>query len=193
MSDFLRFVSEARSCRRFAQEERIGRDDLLRLTECASRAPCARNAQVLRYILVSSPEKCAELFAHLRWAGALKDWDGPAEGERPAAYAAVLIPRNGGPLVYMDAGIAAQTLQLAAHSKGIGCCMHASFAGEACTALLRVPGDMRIALILALGAPREERRLAPMPADGNFNYWRDARGVHFVPKRALSELVLAEL
>jgi nitroreductase len=129
----------------------------------------------------------------MRWAGALKDWDGPAEGERPAAYAALLVPRNCSALVYMDAGIAAQTIQLAAHTKGIGCCMHASFAGEACAALLRVPDDMRIALILALGAAKEERRLAPMPADGNFNYWRDAQGVHYVPKRAPAELVLAEL
>jgi hypothetical protein len=71
--------------------------------------------------------------------------------------------------------------------------MHASFNKEACSALLGVPEGMQIALLLALGAAKEERRLAPMPADGNFNYWRDGDGVHFVPKRTPKELVLAEL
>ena len=191
--DFLQLVSEARTCRRFAQDARIGQDDLNWLLECASRAPCGRNAQVLRYVLVSSPEKCAELFVHTRWASALKDWDGPAEGERPTAYIAVLTPRESTAIMHMDAGIAAQTIQLAAHTRGIGCCMHASFVRPACMEVLQVPADMQIALILALGMVREERRLAPMPANGDFAYWRDAQGVHYVPKRSVSELTLARL
>jgi len=190
---FLQVVSAARTCRRFVQDTRISKDDLDWLVECVSRAPCGRNAQVLRYVLVSSPEKCAELFVHMRWAGALKDWDGPVDGERPTAYIAVLSPKESTALMNMDVGIAAQTIQLAAHTRGIGCCMHASFARPACMALLRVPEDMQIALILALGIAREERRLASMPASGDFVYWRDAQGVHYVPKRAVSELVLAKL
>ena len=191
--DFLNFVSEARSCRRFVQEKAISKDDLLWLLTCAAYTPCARNAQVLRYVAVHSPQKCAELFASTRWAGALKDWGGPHEGERPTGYIAILSPVDCISLVHMDLGIAAQTIQLAAHSKGMGCCMHASFAREACTNLLQVPENMQIGLILALGMAKEERRLAPMPADGNFNYWRDERQVHHVPKRGLDELVLAVL
>ncbi|MCL2123480.1 MAG: nitroreductase family protein, partial [Desulfovibrionaceae bacterium] len=136
---FLQVVSEARTCRRFAQDARVSQNDLDWLLECASRTPCARNAQVLRYVLVSSPEKCAELFPHTRWAGALKDWDGPEEGERPTAYIAVLSPKESTALMHMDAGIAAQTMQLAAHTRSIGCCMHASFTRPACTELLHVP------------------------------------------------------
>ena len=191
--DFLQLVSGARTCRRFVQDARISRDDLDWLMECVSRAPCGRNAQVLRYVVASSPEKCAELFVHMRWAGALKDWDGPTEGERPTAYIAILSPKESTALMHMDTGIAAQTIQLAAHTRGIGCCMHASFMRPACMEALRVPEDMQIALILALGAAREERRLAPMPASGEFAYWRDAQGVHYVPKRAVSELTLAWL
>jgi hypothetical protein len=161
--------------------------------ECVSRTPCGRNAQVLRYVLVSSPENCAALFVHTRWAGALKDWDGPAEGERPTAYIAILAPKESTAIMHMDVGIAAQTLQLAAHTKGIGCCMHASFERPACMALLHVPDDMHIALILALGMAKEERRLASMPANGDFAYWRDAQGVHHVPKRPVAEVVLARL
>ena len=191
--EFLQVVSEARTCRRFVQDAGISRDDLYWLMECASRTPCGRNAQVLRYVLVSSPEKCAELFPHTRWAGALKDWGGPAEGERPAAYFAILSPDKSTAVMHMDIGIAAQTIQLAAHTRGIGCCMHASFERPACMDLLRVPEGMNIGLILALGMAREERRLAPMPANGDFTYWRDAQSVHHVPKRTVPELVLAWL
>jgi nitroreductase len=191
--DFLQLVSEARTCRRFVQAARIGQEDLNWLLECASRTPCGRNAQVLRYVLVSSPEKCAALFVHTRWAGALKDWDGPVEGERPTAYIAILVPKECTALMHMDVGIAAQTLQLAAHARGIGCCMHASFMRPACMELLQVPEDMQIDLILALGVAKEERHLAPMPANGAFDYWRDAQGVHYVPKRTASELTLARM
>ena len=191
--DFLKLVSEARTCRRFVQEKPMSKDDLLWLLTCASYSPCARNAQVLRYIAVHSPQKCAELFAHTRWAGALKDWGGPQEGERPTGFIAILSPKDCIALVHMDVGIAAQNIQLAAHSKGLGCCMHASFAREACTSLLQVPENMNIGLLLGLGVAREERRLAPMPKDGNFNYWRDEQAVHYVPKRSLEELVLAVL
>jgi len=191
--DFLQLVSEARTCRRFVQDKRISPDDLDWLMACAGRVPCARNAQVLRYILVSSPEKCAELFVHTRWAGALKDWGGPVEGERPTAYIAILTPSESTALMHMDVGIVAQTIQLAAYTRGIGCCMHASFVRSSCMELLRVPANMQIDLILAFGMAKEERRLAPMPASGEFAYWRDAQGVHYVPKRAVSELVLARL
>ncbi|MDR2696726.1 MAG: nitroreductase family protein [Deltaproteobacteria bacterium] len=191
--DLLQLASEARTCRRFVQDARIGQDDLHWLMECVRCAPCGRNAQVLRYVLVGSPEKCADLFVHLRWAGALKDWDGPAEGERPTAYIAVLTPKEPTAVMHMDVGIAAQTIQLAAHTRGIGCCMHASFVRPACMELLQAPGDMHIALILALGMAREERRLASMPAGGDFAYWRDAQGVHYVPKRTAAALTLAWL
>ena len=191
--DFLHIVSKARTCRRFVQDTRISQDDLNWLMECVSRTPCGRNAQVLRYVLESSMEKCAELFPHTRWAGALKDWDGPVEGERPTAYIAILSPKESTMIMHIDVGIAAQTIQLAAHTRGIGCCMHASFERAACKAMLHVADDMQIALILALGMAKEERRLAPIPASGAVDYWRDAQGVHHVPKRAVSELVLARL
>ncbi len=191
--DFLQLVSEARSCRRFMQDKRMGLENLRWLIECAARTPSARNAQVVRYALVHSPEKCAEIFPFTNWAGALKDWGGPFEGERPTGYIAVLHPKEHTSLMIMDVGIASQTIQLAAHTRGIGCCMHASFKREACTTLLGVPENLQIGLVLGLGYAKEERRLAPMPADSGFNYWRDAQGVHYVPKRSLAELVLVEM
>lgn len=52
---------------------------------------------------------------------------------------------------------------------------------------------MEIALLMGLGVAKEKRVIAEMPADGSFTYWRDADGVHHVPKRSLDELIVKEL
>ena len=188
--DFKELVYTARTCRRFAEDQRLGAENLTFLVDCARVSPCARNAQVLRYAIVHSPEACAAFFPHTRWAGALKDWGGPFPGERPTGYIGILMPKDAGKLVHMDVGIAAQSIQLAASSHGWGCCMHASFDPIKCAELMQVPEDMTIGLVLGLGVAVEERCIAPMPADGGFGYWRDAQQVHHVPKRDMAEVLL---
>ncbi len=187
--DFATLVKEARSCRRFNESERLGAEALAWLVDCARITPCARNAQGLRYIAAESKKACDALFPHTRWAGALSNGT-PIEGERPTGYIAILTPEKAGKLTHMDVGIAAQTIQLAAQSKGIGCCMHASFTPKECADIFEVPEGMEISLILGLGIEKERRVLADMPEDGSFAYWRNDEGLHFVPKRPLSEVLL---
>lgn len=191
--DMKELVYGARTRRRFVENERLGLASLEWLTDCARVSPCSKNAQVLRYIAVFSPEACAELYPHLRWAGALKDWDGPMEGERPTGYIAILAPKGAGRLLHIDVGIAAQTLQLAAHARGWGCCMHASFDPIKCAEVLRVPADLNTELILAFGVAKETCAIAPMPSDGACAYWRDDMQVHHVPKRPLGEVLISTL
>lgn len=188
--DFKEQAESARSCRRFNEEQPLSRNDLAWLIECARLAPSGRNAQVLRFI-TTGRIMTEQLFPLTRWAGALKDWGGPHPGERPTAFIAVLMPENAGELVHFDVGIAAQTIQLAASSKGWGCCMIASFTRNDAASLLRVPQGMSIALLLGLGVAAETRVVAAMPADGSFSYYRDEAGVHYVPKRSITDLVQA--
>ncbi|MDR1660679.1 MAG: nitroreductase family protein [Desulfovibrio sp.] len=191
LMDFQALAEAARTCRRFEEDRPLGTADLEWLVECARLAPSARNAQTLRFTLVSRGETCQRLFSLTRWAGALKDWGGPHPGERPTAFIAILMPESGNHLVCYDVGIAAQTIQLAATSRGWGCCMIQTFDHAAVPELLKIPSGMKVALVLGLGVAREIRRVAPVPADGSLAYWRDAEGVHHVPKRDLSELVAA--
>ncbi len=189
MMDFYPFLEQARSCRRFNEKQRLGAEAVTFLVNCARISPSARNAQVLRYKAAESPEACEAIFPHTRWAGILK-WDGPVQGERPSLYIAILAPKGAGKLVHMDVGIAAQNIQLAAHSRGWGCCMHASFNPQKCEEVFNISEDMDIALLLGLGVALEERCIEPLPSDGNFNYWRDDAAVHHVPKRSVDEVLL---
>lgn len=188
--DFEALVRAARTCRRFVEDQPLSMADLEWLVDCARLTPSARNAQVLRFTLVTRGETCDRLFALTRWAGALKDAGTPKPGERPTAFIAILAPAEGAKLAPFDAGIVSETIQLAAATRGWGCCIIYSVDRAAAAPLLKVPAGLDIPLVLGLGVAKEERVIAEMPADGSFNYWRDAQGVHHVPKRSLGELVI---
>lgn len=191
--DFLKLVTDARTCRRFDESHPLDRKDLLWLVECARLAPSARNAQELRFITVSPGSVLDKLFGMTRWAGALKDWNGPEAGERPTGFVAVLRPEKSGELTLIDTGIACQTMQLAASSRGWGACMIYSFERQGARELLNVPDELKIELVVAFGVAKEKRVVADVPASGGTTYWRDAQNVHYVPKRGLNELVIKEL
>lgn len=188
--DFRQLVEEARTCRRFEEKQPLKMQDLEWLVECARLTPSGMNAQKLRFVLVTNGTVGAKLFGMVRFAAALKDGT-PKEGERPTAWIAVLLPQDGGELNFYDVGIACQTIQLAATSKGWGCCMIKSFDAQALRSVLGIADDMKPGLVLSLGVAKELRTIAPMPEDGSFKYWRDESAVHHVPKRSVEELVSA--
>lgn len=188
--DFLEFVEGARTCRRFDEAKSLTFKDLEWLIDCARLSPCSRNEQELRYITVNQGAMCQQLVDMSRWATAIKGWGGPGEGERPTAFIVVLASAEASSRECFDVGIACQTIQLAAHSRGWGACIILSFDHAKAAALLNPPAGLAAQLIVALGVAAEKRVIEPMPANGSYNYWRDAKGVHHVPKRSLDELIV---
>lgn len=189
--DFLELVTGARTCRRFREAEGMPAGTLEWLVECARVTPCAGNAQALRFAAAESPEACAAVFPALKWAGMLTDWNGPEAGERPTGYLVILGEAGTrAKLNAIDAGIAAQTIQLAASSRDVGCCIFLSFDPRVLREVLGIPETLEPVLVLALGLQKEVRRVEPMGPDGSVRYWRDAQGVHHVPKRALDDLLI---
>ena len=187
--DFFELVSKARTCRRFREAEGLPAGTLDWLVDCARLAPNGGNAQVLRYAVVETREGCEAMFPSLKWAAYYQDWNGPEVGERPAGYIILLGEADKREKVTLiDAGIAAQTIQLAAARRGIGCCIFLSFNASEVNKLLDLPEGVVPLLVLALGKEKEVRCIDPMPADGSVKYWRDEQGVHHVPKRSLEEV-----
>jgi len=188
--DFVDLLRNNRSYRRFDQRRRIERRTLVELVDLTRLCPSASNRQPLKFIVACSPEETARVFPYLAWAGALRDWAGPAEGERPAAYILIL----GDKQVYcefnLDPGIAAQSMLLAASHRGLGGCMLAAIDRPGLRRELNLPERFEICLAVALGHPAETVVLEEMKHPAAFDYWRDAEGVHHVPKRPLAELLL---
>ncbi len=183
---FKDLVKKARSYRRFDETTRVTEAELRELVDVARLAPSGGNMQTLRYRLLWTAQDCAALFPLIAWAGYLKEWPGPAEGERPTAYIGILGPDD----CSADTGIAAQTIQLAAAEMGIGACMIGSFKREAAREALRVPEDRKLQLIVALGRPTETIVLEDIPATASIEYYRDAADVHHVPKIVADDLIL---
>lgn len=183
-------VLKNRSYRRFHQEITIERETLRELVDLARLSASALNLQPLKYILSCDPQTNGKIFPHLGWAGYLKDWPGPDEGERPSAYIIILgdthISRSFG----CDHGIAAQSILLGATEKGLGGCMIATVNRQELSKAIGIPARYEILLVIALGKPKEKVVIEPVGLDGNIRYWRDSQGVHHVPKRALDEIII---
>ncbi len=183
-------IFKNRSYRRFFQDEPVTLETLRELVDLARFSPSARNAQPLRFILSSEPDTNALIFKHLAWAGYLKDWAGPEEGERPAAYILILGDREISPTFGSDHGIASQSILLGAVEKGLGGCIIGSIQRPGLQAALHIPARYDILLCLALGKPKETVVLEAVGPEGDIKDYRDAAQVHHVPKRSLDDLIL---
>ena len=87
-------VKKNRSYRRFYQEKKLTRQQLMELVETARLTPSAANRQPFKYRIVCDEEENEKVFRLLGFAGYLKDWDGPSEGEKPTGYIVITCPAN---------------------------------------------------------------------------------------------------
>jgi nitroreductase len=183
-------VQKNRSYRRFQQDVAIEMATLRGLVNLARLSASGANFQPLKYMLICTPERNALVFPHLAWAGYLRDWNGPDEGERPSGYIIILgdteIKKGFG----VDHGIASQSILLGATEKGLGGCIIASIEKSALRQALDIDPRYEILLVLALGKPKETVVIDPVGQDGDIKYWRDDNGVHHVPKRALDDIIV---
>ncbi len=183
-------VLKNRSYRRFYQDHAIDCDTLVEFVDLARHSASGNNLQPLKFFLSADAETNAIIFPHTRWAGSLKDWDGPEEGERPSAYIIILGDKNITDTFGVNHGIAAQSILLGAAEKGLGGCMIGSVQRVVLHRELGLDETLHILLVIALGKPKESVVIDPVGADGSITYWRDEDSIHHVPKRSLEELIV---
>ena len=151
-------------------------------------APSAANLQRVRVAIVNDSLQNDRMFETLSFAAYLKDWAGPAKGERPVAYAVIATEREPDVNLAMDIGLATEAMILVARERGIGACLFRSFKPDAVSNVLNKPGYIPV-LVVAFGYPAEQVVIDPV-RDGDVKYWRDENGVHHVPKLSLDEIIL---
>jgi nitroreductase len=183
-------VMQNRTYRRFYQEVAVEYQMLRELVDLARLSASAANLQPLKYVLSCEPQKNALIFPHLGWAGYLKDWPGPAEGERPSAYIIILNDTQINESPGCDHGIAAQSILLGATEKGLGGCMIGTVHRQKLRKALDIPSHCEILLVLALGKPKEQVIIEALNEVGDIKYFRDSDGKHHVPKRDLADIIL---
>jgi nitroreductase len=185
-------VLRTRSIRRFREHEAVSLATLHSLVDLARLAPCAGNKQPFKYALSASRQTNALIFSNLRWAAYLQDWSGPAEGERPAAYIVICRDITLSNALNSDQGFAVQNILLGATARGLGACVIASFVRENIRKIMQIHEALDPIWVVALGVPEEAVVVEPLGSEGDIRYWRDAAGVHHVPKRPLEDILLTQ-
>jgi nitroreductase len=183
-------ILKNRSYRRFDESVSIPLEKLKSWVDLARYSPSAQNKQPLKYILSNNRETNKSIFETLAWAGALKDWVGPAEGERPAAYIILLRDRQLTNNSGLDPGIAAQSILLGAVEDGFGGCMLGAINRPKLDATLGIVDQYETMLVIALGKPNEIIVLEDAQPGDDITYYRDEQSNHHVPKRTLDEVIL---
>jgi len=184
-------IKRNRSYRRFYQNHVLDLETLTNLVDLARLSASAANLQPLRYIISVDPSKNSQIFSCLGWAGYLKDWNGPKQGERPSGYIIILSDsEKANDYVGYDCGIAGQSILLGAREKGLAGCMIASIKRQQLRSLLNIDVRFKILLVIAIGKPKEEVVIETVGSDNSIRYWRDSTGIHHVPKRNLKDIII---
>ena len=183
-------IKKNRSCRRFYQDHAVDLETLRGLVDLARLSASGGNLQPLKYILSCNLQQNAQIFPCLAWAAYLKNWPGPEDGERPAAYIVVLGDTTISNDFGCDHGIAGQSILLGATEIGLAGCMIGSIKREKLREVLNIPSKFKILLVLAIGKPKETCVIESVGVDDNIRYWRDRKGVHHVPKRNLNDIIV---
>jgi nitroreductase len=183
-------ILKNRSYRRYYQGITITRKKLIKFIGLARLSASAANLQPLKYILSRDRDRNARIFQTLSWAGYLKNWDGPGEGERPSAYIIILGDKTISKTFEYDCGIAAQSILLGAVEEGLGGCIIGSINRVKLRQTLNISDCYEILVVLALGKPKEEVKISKLNDKRGIKYWRNKDEIHYVPKRPLTEIII---
>ncbi len=178
-------LAKNRSTRGFDSSFKVRKDQLVALVEAARLAPSAMNQQVLRYRLVTE-EEAHLILPHIRLGGALPELNLPLPGTEPNAFVVICATKEGR-FVYMDMGVASQTMLLRAVEMGLNGVCIAAFDREAISANLQLPHAPQ--LILAIGRSAEHIEVVDIAEGEEQRYYRE-NGTHFVPKLRTEDLII---
>lgn len=156
-------IMTRRSIRKYT-EEPVSHETLEKIIEAASCAPSWKNTQIVRYIAIEDPElkakiakECTTGFTYN--AGTMESapmliavtvLKGRCGYERDGSFTT----SRGDTWQMFDAGIASQTLCLAAHEYGLGTVIMGIF-DDTLSDVLEIPDDRELVNIICIGHPAE--------------------------------------
>lgn len=183
-----------RSIRRFKGNSEIGYTIAANLVGLVRFCSSGRNAQPLKYAVITDHSEREKLFPALKWAGYYENWDGPDPDERPTAYLVQFLDTEITQNCLCDDGLQLQAITLGAAALGIGGCIIKSFNAETVRNVCGVDSDSRFKplYVLALGYPKEEVLIVDMPSgtEADYKYYRDEEDRQIVPKRPVHDLII---
>lgn len=147
---------------RVYEERPVSRETLDKVLAAAQMAPSWKNTQTPGYLVIVSPEKKAALMEVLPPYNARTVSTAPVTVVMTTRRKRCAYERDGSFSTkkedrweMFDAGIACQTLCLAAWAQGLGTCVMGIYDEDKVSALLEVPEDQYVTAIVSMGYPAE--------------------------------------
>lgn len=176
-----------RSQRGYLKDYVVKREELERIVGVCSKIPSARNAQALRFRLVTKETGSEKILQNIKLGGALPELHLPFPGTEPEAFIVVMSTVGENRWVDVDLGIALQSMLLKAVEMGLNGLVIGAFNKENILQQLALPYEP--IMILAIGKGIEKIELTPITPDESHAYYR-TNGVHYVPKIPAKDLIV---
>ncbi|HMM03056.1 MAG: nitroreductase family protein [Dysgonomonas sp.] len=179
---FYNLVKQRQSTRAYDTTRTVDREIIARILEAARLAPSACNAQPWHFIVVDEPElknKVADA-ASARLLG-MNHFTKQAPVHIIVVEEKVNISSGIGGIVkdkhfaFLDIGIAASHICLAAEAEGLGSCILGWFTESKMKNLLNIPDNRRVVLDIVIGYPAQplrEKRRKPVEEVISYNTYK---------------------
>ncbi len=145
--DAFEAVQQRRSIRSYREDKPIPRKTLEKILEAARLAPSARNTEPWHFIAVTDPEKRKALSKGV-FAKFL--------AQAPLVVVACGDFKASPDWYAVDVGLAVENMVLTATAEGLGTCCVGSFNEKDVKALLKIPANLEVIVMLAVGYSAEK-------------------------------------
>ena len=186
-------IKKNRSVRGYDISREVADEELREMVDCARLSASSVNMQPLKYVTINTPEGRDKIIGQISFAAKLSELHLPISGTEPMAYIVICQDENiskSGTGYHKDAGIVAHSITLAAAEMGLGACILGYFSPKEMATSLRLAGNLRPLLVIALGKSIEDIRIVEIEEGESTDYYRDENGVHYVPKRRLDDVIV---
>ncbi|MBQ6045928.1 MAG: nitroreductase family protein [Bacteroidales bacterium] len=177
-----------RSHRAFDTSYTVAMRQLETIVAVNPKLPSGRNAQTLRFKLLDAQSGGEDFCRYLHLGGYLPELHLPAPGTEPKAFIIICSTEPESPIVDIDLGISLQSMALKAVEIGLNALIVKAFNKKEIKETLGLPSDPLA--VLAIGKGTETIVLDEVPAGSDLRYYRDADGIHHVPKITVSDLLI---
>lgn len=179
-------LKKNRSYRGFDPSRAVSEEELKSLVQATTLCGSGMNRQLLRYRLVFG-EEAAKVQPLITLGAALPEEHLPKSGMEPGAFIVACSEAEPDKPLWIDLGIAGQSILLKAVEKGLGGIFILNFRANELKAALGM--EMSPLAVIAIGKPAENIFLKPVKAGESLKYYRKD-GVHFVPKLTLEDILI---
>ena len=177
-----------RSHRAFDTSYTVAMRQLETIVAVNPKLPSGRNAKTLRFKLLDAQSGGEDFCRYLHLGGYLPELHLPAPGTEPKAFIIICSTEPESPIVDIDLGISLQSMALKAVEIGLNALIVKAFNKKEIKEALGLPSDPLA--VLAIGKGTETIALDEVPAGSDLRYYRDADGIHHVPKITVSDLLI---